>query len=76
MINLNEQEVEMVKLALGSLKREINASMDALMQRFVLTEAGLKADGTPMKRAGRPKGQKNKPKPVVKKAPVVLKEAA
>jgi len=77
MTHLNEQDVELLKLALRSLKNEVNESIDTLMKRFVAAEAGLKIDGTPLKRPGRPLGRKNNKKPAVRKTtPVVLKEAA
>lgn len=76
MTNLNDREIDLLCLALRSLKGEVNSSIDALTIRLSAVDAGLKSDGTPKRRPGRPLGRKNNKKPVVKKVPTVLKEAA
>ena len=74
MTNLNEREMQMLMLALESLRHEMNMEVEKLKKR--LAEADLKADGTPKKRPGRPPGRKNSKKPAMKKVAPVLKEAA
>lgn len=74
MTNLNDREIQMLMLALESLRHEMNMEVEKLKQR--LAESNLKADGTPKKRPGRPPGRKNNKKPVVKKVAPVLKEVA
>lgn len=77
MINLNENDIHVLVSSLMVMQAETMKVTGELIKKLNDAESGIKVDGTPKKRPGRPLGRKNNKKPALKKVvPVAAKEAA